>query len=211
MNSGLDERCGQVPTDVEFCAKALDTMQHALENDAEAISQAKALTKGDVANAKLSFTTIENMAVPQQYQATNLWALPSISRVSAPTVLDDRGVTGGDGSTSLVSFFSTQADDMSKSLDSYKRNIAEVESYLKGIETNTVTQMQQLYLTRGQDGQGKSAEDQVRELAAVLKEFENGIINVASKVGGVREKVQEVVLDDDDGSHIGRNRRFAGL
>ncbi|KAL8698845.1 MAG: hypothetical protein Q9224_001668 [Gallowayella concinna] len=210
LNSGLDEDCAQIPNDVELCGKALDTMQHALENDAEAISQAKALTQGDVTNAKLSFTTIENMTVPQQYQATNLWGLPSISRASAPTLLDDRDVTEGDGSTSLVSFFSTQVDHMSKSLDNYKRNVAEVEGYLKGVETHSMTRMQQLYLTRGHDGQGKSAEDQVRELAAVLKEFENGIINVAGKVGGVREKVLEVILDDH-GSYDGINRRFAPL
>ncbi|KAL8816888.1 MAG: hypothetical protein Q9223_004173 [Gallowayella weberi] len=210
LNSGLDQDCAQIPDDVELCAKALDTMQHALENDAGTISQAKALTKGDVTNAKLSFMTIENMTVPQQYQATNLWGLPSISKASAPTLLDDQDITEGDGSTSLVSFFSTQADDMSKSLDNYKKHVAEVENYLKGAEANSVARMQQLYLTRGPDGQGKSAEDQVRELAAVLKEFENGIINVAGKVGGVREKVQEVVLDDH-GIYNGRNRRFTSL
>ncbi|KAI4262651.1 MAG: hypothetical protein L6R42_002178 [Xanthoria sp. 1 TBL-2021] len=210
MNHGLDENCKQMPDDVEFCTRALHTMQHALENDAEAISQAKALTKADVANAKLSFTTIENMAVPQQYQATNLWALPSISREAAPSSLDDENITEGNGSTSLVSFFSSQSDEMSKSLDNYKKNVVEVENYLKGVETNTVTQLQQLFLTRGQDGQGKNAEDQVRELAAVLKDFENGIINVAGKVGGVREKVQEAVLDGY-GSNNGGNRRFAPL
>ncbi|KAL8732527.1 MAG: hypothetical protein Q9166_002741 [cf. Caloplaca sp. 2 TL-2023] len=210
MNHGLDQHCCQLPDDVEFCTKALDTMQHALENDAEAISQAKALTKEDVTNAKLSFTTIENMTVPQQYQATNLWALPSISQHVAPSLLDDEDTREGDGSTNLVSFFSTQADGMSKSLDSYKKNVAEVENYLKGIEANTVTKMQQLLFTRGEDGQGKSAEDQVRELAAVLKDFENGIINVAGKVGGVRENVQEVVLDGYGGS-TGRNRRLAPL
>ncbi|KAL8925950.1 MAG: hypothetical protein Q9172_002003 [Xanthocarpia lactea] len=210
MNHGLDENCNQMPDDVEFCTKALHTMQHALENDAEAIAQAKALTKADVANAKLSFATIENMSVPQQYQAINLWALPTNAREATPLPLDDEGITEGNGSTSLVSFFSAQADEMSKSLDNYKRNIAEAEKYLKGIETNTVTQLQQLSLTQGQDGQGKSAEDQVRELAAVLKEFENGIINVAGKVGGVREKVQGAILDDY-GSYNGRNRRFAPL
>ncbi|KAL8854363.1 MAG: hypothetical protein Q9221_000850 [Calogaya cf. arnoldii] len=210
MNQGLDENCNQMPDDVEFCTRALHTMQHALENDAEAISQAKALTKADVANAKLSFATIENMAVPQQYQPTNLWALPSISREAAPSSLDDASIAEGDGSTSLVAFFSSQADEMSKSLDNYKKSVVEVENYLKGVETNTVTQLQQLFLTRGQDGQGKSAEDQVRELAAVLKDFENGIINVAGKVGGVREKVQEAVLDGYGSNNRG-SRRFAPL
>ncbi|KAI4198033.1 MAG: hypothetical protein LQ350_005544 [Teloschistes chrysophthalmus] len=210
VNPTIDEKCRDIPGDVEVCTKALDTMQQALENDAAAISQAKTLTKGDVANAKLSFTAVENMAVPQQYQATNVWALPLASRDAGPSLLADEEAKDGDGSANLVSFFSAQADEMSKSLDNYRKNIIEVEAYLKGIEGNTVQQMQQLSFTQGPNNQRKGAEDQVRELAAVFKEFENGIINVASKVGGVRENVQEVVLEEPRIA-LGRSGRFGPL
>ncbi|KAL8731209.1 MAG: hypothetical protein Q9181_004386 [Wetmoreana brouardii] len=209
LNPSIDEHCGQIPGDVEICTKALDTMQNALENDAGAIAHAKTLTKGDVANAKLSFTAIENMAVPQHYQATNIWALPLASRDAGPSLLED-DVQEGNGSASLVSFFSSQADEISKSLDSYKKNVAAVEAYLKGMEANTMQQMQQLFSTWDQNSQGKSTEDQVGQLAAVFKEFEIGIINVAGKVGGVREKVQEVALEDLGHFH-GRSGRFAAL
>ncbi|KAL8954095.1 MAG: hypothetical protein Q9222_000074 [Ikaeria aurantiellina] len=196
MNPAIDENCSQMPSDVDHCTKTLDTMQHALENDAEAISKAKSLTKEDVANAKLSFTAVESLTIPQSYQAANLWALPPASRDAAPSLLNDEDNAEGLGSASLVSLFSTQADEMSQSLDGYGRNIAEVESYLRYTEVNTLQQMQQLVLTQCQDGQGKSGEDQVRELAAVFRDFENGIMKVAGKVGGAREKVQELVLDN---------------
>ncbi|KAL8702027.1 MAG: hypothetical protein Q9201_004604 [Fulgogasparrea decipioides] len=210
LNPSIDEHCGQIPGDVEICTKALDTMQNALENDAGAIAYAKTLTKGDVANAKLSFTAVENMAVPQHYQATNVWTLPLASRDAGPSLLEEDNVQEGNGSASLVSFFSSQADEISKSLDSYKRNVTEVEAYLKGIETNTMQQMQQHFSTWDQNGQGKSTEDQIGQLAAVFREFEMGIINVAGKVGGVREKVQEVILNDL-GNLYGRSGRFAAL
>lgn len=207
LNPSIDEHCGQIPGDVEVCTRALDTMQHAMENDAAAISQVKKLTKGDVANAKLSFTAIENLAVPQQYQATNVWALPVASRDTGLSLLDDEDGKEGSDSVSLISYFSSQADDMSKSLDGYRKSVAEVEAYLKGIEASTIQQMQQLSFAQDQDGRRNSADDQVRELVAVFKEFENGIINVAGKVGGVREQVLEAVLGDPGNSH-GRSGRL---
>ncbi|KAL8938016.1 MAG: hypothetical protein Q9216_004125 [Gyalolechia sp. 2 TL-2023] len=210
LNPTIEEDCKSMPTDVDFCTKALDTMQNALENDAGAIFQAKSLTKDDVSNAKLCFSAVENMALPQQYQANNLWALPSVSRDSAPSLLDDDDTRGLDTNASLVALFSNQSDAMSKSLDDYRRNVADIESYLKGIEAGTLQQMQQLFFTRGRDGSDKNAEDQIRELAAVLKEFDNGILNVAGKVGGVRENMQEVILGDHR-AQTERSRRLGLL
>ena len=210
LNPSISQDCNDMPNDVDHCTKALETMETALENDAGIISQAKSLTKGDVGNANLCFSAIENMAIPQQYQTTNLWALPSVPREPAPSLLDDENSNNGTSSLNLINYFTDQADDMSKLLHGYQRNIGEVEAYLKGIEGNTIQQMQQFLFTRGHDGQGKSAEDQVRELAAVLKEFENSILNVAGKVGGVREKMTEVMLGDY-GGQTGRSKRFVPL
>lgn len=211
---GLCEECegaienvasfSSVPNDVEYCTKTLETVQDALENDAEAIAHAKALVKTDVANAKLSFKVIQNLKMPPQYQQSGVWRSPDLSQAAAPTLSDDDRLGP---SSNLVSYFSQEVDNMSKTLEGYKRSIAEVETYLKGVEVNTVHQMQQMAFTQGQDGQPKSAEDQVRELAAVLREFENGILGVAGKVGGTREKLQEVMLGNV-GIRNGRTRRF---
>ncbi|MCJ1265097.1 hypothetical protein MMC22_004972 [Lobaria immixta] len=201
---GEVERFSSIPSDVEYCTKTLETMQDALENDAEAIAHAKALVRTDVANAQLSFRIIQNLKMPQQYQTTGLWRGPDLSQAAAPTLSDDDRLGPN---SNLISYFSQEAENMSKTLESYKRSIAEVESYLKGVEVNTVHQMQQMAFTQGQDGRPKSAEDQVRELAAVLREFENGILGVAGKVGGTRGKLQEVMLGNF-GSGNGRTRRF---
>lgn len=201
---GEVERFSSIPGDVEYCTKTLETMQDALENDAEAIAHAKALVKTDVANAKLSFKIIQTLKLPQQYQATGLWRGPDLSQTAAPTLSDDDRLSPN---SNLVSYFSHEADNMSNTLEGYKRSIAEVETYLKGVEVNTVHQMQQMAFTQGQDGRARSAEDQVRELAAVLREFESGILGVAGKVGGTREKLQEVMLGNFDSGNGGRMRR----
>ena len=210
LNTSIDANCAQIPGDVEYCTKALKTMQYALENDAEAIADAKVLTKGDVANSRLNFNAIENMAVPQQFQATNLWALPGVSQNATPSLLEDEDLTEGTSSTNLVSFFSVQADEISASMDDYKKNMGEVESYLKGVEASTMHQIQQLMFTHGRNGEDRTAEDQVRELAAVLKEFEAGILGVASKVGGVREMVQEAMLGNHETLYA-KTQRYVAL
>lgn len=202
MIGSIAESETNIPNDVEYCAKTLETLQDALENDAEAIAHAKGLVSVDARNAKLSFKVIQNMKTPQQYQPLGLWNIPNASQAVAPTLTDE-----DHPSSDLVSYFSQEADSMSTTLEGYKRSVAEVEAYLKGIEASTMQQMQQMAFTQGQDGKSKSAEDQVRELAAVLREFEKGILGVAGKVGEAREKVQEVMFGDF-GSSNGRTRRF---
>ena len=97
---------------------------------------------------------------------------------------------------------------MTKTLETYKRNITEVETYLRGVESNTMQQMQQVMFSRSPDGIEKSAEDQVRELAAVLRDFEAGIMGVAAKVGATREQVQEVMLGPPEIVGSTRTRRY---
>ena len=187
----IDNMCVQLPPDVEYCTKQLDTMQQALENDAESIAFAKNLVKADAEDAKLSFKVIQNLRLPQQFHQTSLWSTTMAPQNPRAGIVDDDPEAGV--SRNLVDYFSKQADSMSKDLSSYKRNIAEVEDYLKGVEANTMQQMHQMF-TGGQDSKAKNAEDEVRELAAVLRAFENGILGVAAKVGSTRESVQDAML-----------------
>ena len=186
--------CHQMPPDVEYCTKALDTMQQALENDAEAVALAKSLVKVDVADAKLSFQTIQNLKIPQSFHQSGMWNATGMSQ-SGGSFPED--VEPG-ASRNIVEYFSKQADEMTTTLDAYKRNIGQVEAYLKDVESNTMQQMQQIMFNGGQDGGEKSAEEQVRQLAAVLRDFEQGITGVATRVGGTREKIQEVMLGPDN-------------
>ena len=190
-----------IPTDVDFCAQKLDVMQQSLENDAAAIDGSKKLVKKDAGDARLSFKAIQNLRMPTQFQHSNLWNMPATATNAGLNLPDEAPEDGA--SADLVSYFSRQVDEMTKSLESYKHSIVEVETYLRGVEANTVQQVQRVQFTMGREGGERSADDQVRELAAVLREFENGILGVAGKVGGVREQVQEVML----GEGMSRNRR----
>ena len=184
-----------IPNDVEFCARRLDTMQRALENDAVTIETGRELVEKDAADARLSFKTIQNLRMPQQFQHTNLWNLPQPPQ-NIDSVLQD-GNMEESGTADLVSYFSNHADEMARTLGTFQSHIEEVEIYLRGLEASTVQQMQRLQFTKNRDGGQRSADDQVRELAAVLREFEGGILGVAGKVGGVREKVQEAMLGEE--------------
>jgi len=190
-NGTLEDMSSQMPPDIEYCAKALDTMQQALENDAESIAFAKNLVKSDFDDAKLSFQVIQNLSLPQQFHHS---AVRNSNAAPRPPGLLFSDVGVEDRPTSIVDYFAKRAEEMSKNLDTYNCNIIEVENYLKGLESNTMQQMQQMMFTRTRDGGQKGAEDQVRELAVVLREFGNGILGVATKVGDTREKVQEHML-----------------
>lgn len=201
----IENTSSQMAPDVEYCTKSLETIQNALENDAESIAFAKNLVKTDAVNAKLSFRAIQNLKQPSQFHQTDLWTTPTSSYSQAPSFSDQIAEEGA--SRNIVEYFSKQAEEMARTLDTYKRNITKVETYLKGVELNTMQQMQQMMFSRARDGGGKSAEDQVRELAAVLRDFEAGIMGVAAKVGSAREQVQEVMLGPTEAVGT-RSRRY---
>ena len=203
----IDQRCRQIPPDVEYCTKALDTMQQALENDAESIAFAKSLVNVDVADAKLSFKTIQNLKMPQRFDQSGMWNATGISQSKGSSFPEEDDAEVG-ASRNIVEYFSKQADEMTKTLDAYKRNISQVEAYLTGVESNTMQQMQPMMFNMRRDGGEKSAEEQVRYLAAVLRDFEQGILAVATRVGGTRDNIQGVILSPDDIAGRLRTRRY---
>ena len=190
VQRGVAKAAETIPTDVKQCQTTLDAVQQALENDAQTIAHAKRLTKADEANANLSFKALSTLRTPQQFQNSNMWNALNASQTVGPTLIDADQIQGA--ASNLVSYFSIQADEMSKALESYKGRIGEVEAYLGGMEANMMNQIQQLTFVRDRDGGPKSAEDQVKELAAVLNEMEAGIVGVASRITGTREQVQGV-------------------
>ena len=202
--NGVERSFEPVPREVQYAQTTLDAVQQALENDAQAIAHVKALNKADQSNAKLSFNAVSTLRMPQQFPHSTLRHTASTSHVTAPSLIDD----DGDGTaTDLVSYFSKQTDEMSNTLENYKGRLSEVEAYLNGVEVNMMDQMQQLMFLRGQDGGQKTVEDQVKELAAVLKEMQSGIGGVAGKLSGTREMVQEVVSGGDSTRFATRKAR----
>ena len=191
----IDQKCHQMPPDVEYCTKALETMQQALENDAESIAFAKRLVKVDVADAKLSFQAIQKLNIPQSFHQSGMWNAAGMLQSGVSSSPED---AEAGASRNIVEYFSKQVDEMTKTLDAYKRNIGQVEAYLKDVESNTMQQMQQIMFNGGKDRGEKSAEEQVRQLAAVLRDFEHGMTGVATRVGGTRDKIQEIMLSPDN-------------
>ncbi|KAI9826057.1 MAG: hypothetical protein M1832_000506 [Thelocarpon impressellum] len=218
---GHGEKLAFLPNDVNYITHRVATLTSALENDAQAIAYVRQLTEGDGADAKLSFRAVDNLKLPAQYHYHG--PLPwvtheaigrrtnSVLDVAAGLAKDGDDATSG--SKDLVSFFAARADSMAVALQTYEQSIASIESHLRGVEARTLQQMQNLMFTRGRagsNGNGStgigsgdgSAEAQVRELAGVLRDFENGILAVAGVIGGVREGVQELVMRTQGGGEL---------
>ena len=184
----------QMPRDVEFCTQKLEALERALENDAAAIDSARDLVRSEVDDARLSFKAIHSLRIPAQFQQSSPWTTPAVNAPTSLSAEDDKLA-----SADLLSYFSKQADEMGRKLEGLTKNLREVESYLEGLEAHQIAQVQAARLSHGRDGGIKSGEEQVRELGNVLREFEGGILGVASKVGAAREGVQDVMLRDSTG------------
>jgi nucleoporin p58/p45 len=169
-----------IPTDVEFLSKKLIGVESSLEADAEAVALVGQLIKTDAEHAKLSFKAIDNLKLPPQYHTQGNWIAKSSRQTDQ----------GSSNPQDLVSFFSQTADEMASTLSKYQSHIGEIEQHLRTVEAATMMQAQQL----NGHGLGDDVDDQKRELAAVLREFEAGIRGVASMVAETREGVQRLQL-----------------
>jgi nucleoporin p58/p45 len=167
--------------------------QQCLETNAATIEDARALTKGDANDARRSFKAIHALKMPAQYHVAGSWASSS----SLPGALaEGESVDSEKESADLVRYFSGQADEMGKKLEALKKNMGQVEDYVKGLETQIREQGQRIRTGRAGDQGPKTADEKIRELAGVLREFEGGILTVAGSVGGAREQVQEIMLSE---------------
>ncbi|KAI9679387.1 MAG: hypothetical protein M1817_005409 [Caeruleum heppii] len=195
-----------LPNDVDYISQRLRTVNEALENDAQAIAKLRDTVKRDEGDATLSFQAIDNLRLPLQYHHAGHYHASQ----SKPNSSVDRLLTGASdepgSAKDLIGFFSSHVDAMERGLSNFSSSVAQIEGHLRGVEAHTAQQIQTLMMTRGTNGADKTADDQVRELAAVLRDFENAILGVAGKVGGAREGVQELVLGPAE--DVGGGRRY---
>ena len=208
------ENLTYLPNDVEHVSRRAKSLTEALVNDAQAVGQARSTFQKDSENVKLCFSAIDVLRLLPQYHHQGTWK-PPLSLNTAPynhlvgsASLDPLAATAGEQSTArdLIEYVSQRADSMSRTLATYERNVAEIESHLRGIEARTAQQIHQLVFSKDRDGQSRTANDQIRELAAVLRDFESGIFGVAGKVGAAREGVQELILGAAKVGPDGRGR-----
>ncbi|KAJ5925739.1 hypothetical protein N7454_008378 [Penicillium verhagenii] len=210
----IEQQATTIPNDVEFVQAKLDTIQHALENDASDIDQLRGLVARDAAEAQVAFRAIDTLKLPMQYQSAggggwwsvhdqkvqdrgslrstrkNTLALPDDVEVDPSTANSVNGVP-----VNLVDYFSQRSDEMGAVLGRYKGNLKEIEDHLHGVELNLNRQIHDFVSSRSRDGLGSGTPNSaVNDLAAVLGDVEAGIMGVATRLGGVTEQVQEVSL-----------------
>lgn len=205
-----------IPNDVEFVQGKLDTMQHALENDASDIDHVRKLVSRDAAEAQVAFRAIDTLKLPLQYQSAGMsgwWSAPDQQLSERQSLRRNRKSTlalpddvEGDPSTAtsvngvpvnLVEYFSQRSDEMGDVLSGYKRNLKEIEDHLHGVELTLNRQINEFVASRSRDGATGGAgmpKSALNDLTAVLGDVEAGIFGVASRLGAVKEEVQELVL-----------------
>lgn len=208
----IEKEASVIPHDVDFVQGKLDTMQHALENDAGDIDQLRGLITRDAAEAQVAFRAIDTLQLPLQYQSAagggwwsaqsqtlsdrqslrrkNTLALPDGVESDPSTANTVNGVP-----VNLVDYFSQRSDEMGTVLDHYTHSLKEIEDHLHGVEVTLNRQANEFAASRNRDGTGVgSPRSALNDLAAVLGDVETGILGVANKLGGVTEQAQEVVL-----------------
>lgn len=199
-----------IPNDVEFVGGKLDTMQQALENDAGDIENLRSLVSRDAAEAQVAFRAIDTLKLPLQYQSTGgsgWWSVPdqkqSLGSTRKNTLAlpddvesDPATATSVNGvPVNLVDYFSQRSDEMGSVLERYTGHVKEIEDHLHGVEVTLNRQIHEFVASRSRDdNSGGPSNSALNDLAAVLGDVETGILGVASRMGGVSEQVQEVVL-----------------
>lgn len=187
----LGEMVSSIQPDVEFVQSRLETCEVSVDNDSSALSNVKEVVSKDVENARISFRAAENLKLPQQYHYSGTLYGSSIHRFAVDAISSEPSPMD------LLSFFDTSVTSLSSTLQKYQSNLAEIENHLGVVEANTAMQAQQLMFRRGKEGGARSRDDQITELANVLREFEGGILQVAETVGKVREGVVDVIETDN--------------
>lgn len=184
------EQVAAIPTDVSFVSRKSDGAQAALSGDIVAINQLREMIKTDADNARLSFRAVDNLKLPMQYHQAGLWSTRGQSTAAGTSTNAD-----SESNSDLISFFSKTADEMDEMMKKFESNLGEIEVHLRGVQGNMLEQLQRVSAQSKQGVQG-GVDERVLELAAVLRDFEEGILKVAGVVGGIKEGVTELQLKD---------------
>lgn len=184
-----------IPDDVRFVSRKHAAVDSALGADLHAIKAMRDQVRADADEAKLSFIAIDNLKLPAQYHQT-----PSFGS----STRGNGASSNGDGATAedLVSYFSRATDEMDEHVKRLQKTVREIDSHLGGVEQNISEQASRLQASTGALS-GGSQDDRYMELYHVLRDFEEGIVQVATVVGSAREGVTELQMNDFRGRGVG--------
>lgn len=189
------EQLVNIPGDVRFVSRKYAAVDSALGADLQAIKQMRNQVKTDAEEAKLSFNAVNNLMLPSQYHLEPGYLGASTRQSEAGAGGDKNGDGSQSTSTDLVSYFSKATDEMDEQIRKLQKTVRDIETHLGGVEQNIHEQASRLQTSGGGLG-GGNQDDRVMELYAVLREFEEGIVQVATVVGGAREGVTELQMAD---------------
>ncbi|KAJ9485374.1 hypothetical protein VN97_g7990 [Penicillium thymicola] len=205
----IEKQGATIPNDVEFVQGKLETMQHALENDASDIDGLRSLVTRDAAEAQVAFRAIDTLKLPLQYQSTGggWWSvqdqqIPERSmRSSRKNTLALPDGVEGDASTdvngvpvNLVDYFSHRSKEMKGVLTRYTGNLKEIENHLHGVEATLNRQISDFVSSKSREGAAGTPRSTVNELSGVLSDVEAGIMGVATRLSNVSEQVQDLSI-----------------
>lgn len=189
-----EEQLESIPDDVRFVSRKHAAVDSALGADLHAIKAMRDQVRIDADEAKLSFAIVHNITLPPPYHQS----LGSSTRHNGGS-----GVNGEETATEdLVSYFSRATDEMDEHVKKLQKMVREIDSHLGGVEQNISETASRLQASSGALG-GGSQDDRYMELYHVLRDFEEGIVQVATVVGGAREGVTELQMSDFRGRGIG--------
>ncbi|KAJ5800436.1 uncharacterized protein N7518_002504 [Penicillium psychrosexuale] len=205
----IEKQGAAIPNDVEFVQGKLETMQHALENDAGDIDALRSLVTRDAAEAQVAFRAIDTLKLPLQYQSTGggWWSvqdqqIPERSmRSSRKNTLALPDGVEGDASTdvngipvNLVDYFSHRSKEMKEVLTRYTGNLKEIEDHLHGVEATLNRQISDFVSSKSREGSAGTPRSSLSELSGVLADVEAGIMGVATRLSNVSEQVQDLSI-----------------
>ncbi|CAK7204696.1 hypothetical protein SEUCBS139899_007455 [Sporothrix eucalyptigena] len=213
-----------IPGDVRFVARKYDGVSGAMASDLQAIQSLRETVKQDAEHAQLSFKALDNQKLPAQFHTSGLWSTGTGGPKKNGRGRDgaggddrsdgkasDRNGDGG-GRTDLINYFSHTGDEIGQQLRKLESNLGEIEVHMYSVQAGLLEQLQRIAASSngasaspaaGDNGEGSSSsDDKVAELAAVLRDFEESILTVASVVGSARESMTGLQLGD----FLGRGR-----
>jgi nucleoporin p58/p45 len=190
------EQLSAIPGDVRFVGRKYAAVDSALAADLHAIKQTRDLVKSDAEEAGLSFSAVENLMLPSQYHVNNAPVFFGSSNRDGSGSGGKAGADDDKTASDLVGYFSKQVDEMDEQIKRFQKNVREIEMHLSGVQQNVMDQASRLQNGGGGGFGAGSAEEKQMELYAVLRDFEESILQVAGVVGAGREGVTELQLSD---------------
>lgn len=188
-----------IPGDVRFVSRKYAAVDSALGADLLAIKHMRDQVQTDATEARLSINAINNLVLPSQYHVSPGFFGVSNARDQRREGGDaDGNGDGADASSSeeLVNYFSRATDEMDEQIKRLQRTVREIDTHLGGVQQNIVEQASRLQAGGGSLGGGGGQDERVMELYQVLRDFEESIVQVATGVGGAREGLTELQMND---------------